>query len=162
MNEDSDKYLSEILDLPEISTKQETKESEIKEIAIPTDVKSIKRQKKDLVRQDFNEARKNMKELISTGFDAIDGMMKVATASDSPRAYEVVSILLKTMTEMNTGLVELHEKANKAEPEITKQIKNTTNNSIFVGSTKDLQNIINQSRSQLKSINHEELTNDET
>jgi hypothetical protein len=162
MNEDSDKYLSEILDLPEISTKQETKEPEIKEIAIPTDVKSIKRQKKDLVRQDFNEARKNMKELISTGFDAIDGMMKVATASDSPRAYEVVSILLKTMTEMNTGLVELHEKANKAEPEITKQIKNTTNNSIFVGSTKDLQNIINQSRSQLKSINHEELTNDET
>jgi hypothetical protein len=74
----------------------------------------------------------------------------------------VVSILLKTITEMNTGLVELHEKANKAEPEITKQIKNTTNNSIFVGSTKDLQNIINQSRSQIKHINHEELLNDET
>ena len=125
-------------------------------------VKSIKREKKDLVRQDFLEARKNMKELISTGFNAIDGMMKVATASDSPRAYEVVSILLKTITEMNTGLVELHEKANKAEPEITKQIKNTTNNSIFVGSTKDLQNIINQSRSQIKHINHEELLNDET
>lgn len=162
MNEESDNYLSEILDLPESPKKQEIKEPEVKDIAIPLDVKSIKRQKKDLVRQDFNEARKNMKELISTGFDAIDGMMKVATASDSPRAYEVVSILLKTMTEMNTGLVELHEKANKAEPEITKQIKNTTNNSIFVGSTKDLQNIINQSRSQLKSINHEELTNDET
>jgi hypothetical protein len=103
-----------------------------------------------------------MKELISTGFDAIDGMMKVAEASDSPRAYEVVSILLKTMTEMNSGLVELHEKANKAEPIANKQIKNTTNNSIFVGSTKDLQNLINQSRSQLKTLNNEELNHDET
>ena len=65
------------------------------------------------------------------------------------------------MTEMNSGLVELHEKANKAEPQSSKNIKNTTNNSIFVGSTKDLQNIINQSRSQLKTLNHEEIKNDE-
>lgn len=151
----SDDKLSEFLDIEPI------KKEEQKEI-IPQEVKSIKRQKKELVSQDFNEARKNMKNLISTGFDAIDGMMKVAEASDSPRAYEVVSILLKTMTEMNTGLIELHEKANKAEPQASKNINNTTNNSIFVGSTKDLQNIINQSRSQLKVVNNEELTNDET
>lgn len=132
------------------------------DVVASSEVKSIKRQKKELVSQDFNEARKNMKNLISTGFDAIDGMMKVAEASDSPRAYEVVSILLKTMTEMNTGLIELHEKANKAEPQASKNINNTTNNSIFVGSTKDLQNLINQSRSQLKVVNNEELTNDET
>jgi hypothetical protein len=155
MNEDK---LSEFLDI-DSEPKQEIIE---KNIVIPQEVKSIKRQKRDLVNQDFSEARKNMKELISTGFDAIDGMMKVAEASDSPRAYEVVSILLKTMTEMNSGLVELHEKANKAEPIANKQIKNTTNNSIFVGSTKDLQNLINQSRSQLKSLNTEELNHDET
>jgi len=155
MNEDK---LSEFLDI-EIEPKQEIIE---KPIVVPQEIKSIKRQKRDLVNQDFSEARKNMKELISTGFDAIDGMMKVAEASDSPRAYEVVSILLKTMTEMNSGLVELHEKANKAEPAVNKQIKNTTNNSIFVGSTKDLQNLINQSRSQLKTLNNEELNHDET
>jgi hypothetical protein len=155
MNEDK---LSEFLDI-EIEPKQEIIE---KTVVVPQEIKSIKRQKRDLVNQDFSEARKNMKELISTGFDAIDGMMKVAEASDSPRAYEVVSILLKTMTEMNSGLVELHEKANKAEPIANKQIKNTTNNSIFVGSTKDLQNLINQSRSQLKTLNNEELNHDET
>ena len=150
----SEDKLSDFLDI------KPTEESVSTEIAVP-EVKSIKRQKKDLVSQDFNEARLNMKDLIQTGFNAIDGMMKVAEASDSPRAYEVVSILLKTMTEMNTGLVELHEKANKAEPQSSKNIKNTTNNSIFVGSTKDLQNIINQSRSQLKTLNHEEIKNDE-
>jgi len=150
----SEDKLSDFLDI------KPTEESVSTEIAVP-EVKSIKRQKKDLVNQDFNEARSNMKDLIQTGFNAIDGMMKVAEASDSPRAYEVVSILLKTMTEMNSGLVELHEKANKAEPQSSKNIKNTTNNSIFVGSTKDLQNIINQSRSQLKTLNHEEIKNDE-
>lgn len=150
----SEDKLSDFLDI------KPTEESVSTEIAVP-EVKSIKRQKKDLVNQDFNEARSNMKDLIQTGFNAIDGMMKVAEASDSPRAYEVVSILLKTMTEMNSGLVELHEKANKAEPQSSKNIKNTTNNSIFVGSTKDLQNLINQSRSQLKTLNHEEIKNDE-
>lgn len=157
MIEDSDKRLSEILDLP-----VEEPSPTLKDIDIIPKIKSIKREKKDLVRQDFQEARKNMKELISTGFDAIDGMMKVATASDSPRAYEVVSILLKTMTEMNSGLVELHEKANKAEPIANKNINNTTNNSIFVGSTKDLQNLINQQRSQLRVLNNDGIKNDET
>ena len=41
-----------------------------------------------------------------------------------------------------------------------KVVKNTTNNSIFVGSTRDLQNLINQSRSQLKAIPTEEVEND--
>lgn len=154
--ENSDKKLTDFLDLPE-TVEQEQKT----DIVIAPEVKSIKRLKKELVSQDFNEARKNMKELISTGFDAIDGMMKVAEASDSPRAYEVVSILLKTMSEMNSGLVELHEKANKAEPHANKQVSNTTNNSIFVGSTKDLQNLINQSRSQLRTFNNDEIKNDE-
>jgi hypothetical protein len=155
MTEDTDKKLSKILDLPEIETIDDKKVTDIVE------PKSIKRQKKDLVRQDFSEARNNMKQLISTGFDAIDEMMKVANASDSPRAYEVVSILLKTMTEMNSEMISLHEKANKAEPQTNKSVNNTTNNSIFVGSTKDLQNLINQSRSQLKYINNEEMKNDE-
>lgn len=150
--------LIDFLELP-----KEEPPTEIKEVISTSEisVKSIKREKKDLVRQDFTEARKNMKDLISTGFEAIDGMMKVATESDSPRAYEVVSILLKTLTEMNSELVQLHEKANKAEPETKKNINNTTNNSIFVGSTKDLQNIINQSRSQLKSLTQNETINDE-
>jgi hypothetical protein len=155
--EPSDKKLTDFLDIPEtVQLEQKT------DIVVAPEIKSIKRLKKELVTQDFNEARKNMKDLISTGFDAIDGMMKVAEASDSPRAYEVVSILLKTMSEMNAGLVELHEKANKAEPHASKQISNTTNNSIFVGSTKDLQNLINESRSQLKVVNNHEIANDET
>jgi hypothetical protein len=86
--------------------------------------------------------------------------MKVAEAGDSPRAYEVASILLKTISEINTDLMDMHKTTADALG-VNKIVKNnTTNNSIFVGSTRDLQNIINQSRSQLKAINSEEIEND--
>lgn len=123
-------------------------------------VKKVKIKRKQQVRQDFDSARKNIKDLIGIGFDAIDGIMKVAEAGDSPRAYEVASILIKTVSELNTDLMGMHKTTAEALG-TNKVVKNTTNNSIFVGSTRDLQNIINQSRSQLKAINqNEELTND--
>lgn len=147
MNKSSDEKISEALDIVfEPETKIQKIENTIKEVQI---------KRKDQIKQDYNSARKNMKDLIGIGFDAIDGIMKVADAGDSPRAYEVASILIKTVSELNTDLMELHKSTSDALSG-TKIVKNTTNNSIFVGSTKDLQNIINQSRSQLKHLNHEE------
>lgn len=122
-------------------------------------IKEVKIKRKDQIRQDYDSARKNMKELISKGFDALDGIMRVAEAGDSPRAYEVASILMKTVSEINTDLMEIHKTTSDALG-TNKVVKNTTNNSIFVGSTRDLQNIINQSRSQLKAIPTEEVEND--
>ena len=49
------------------------------------EAKKIKAEKLDV---DFASARTNMKELINNGMNALDGIMKVAEASDSPRAYE--------------------------------------------------------------------------
>jgi hypothetical protein len=51
---------------------------------------------------------------------------------------------------MNKDLLDLHTKANEADKDKV-SIKNTTNNSIYVGSTTDLQNLLNKSRSQFKS-----------
>jgi hypothetical protein len=114
--------------------------------------KEIKRTREEVLSHDFNDARINIKELISNGMDALDGIMKVASASDSPRAYEVAALLLKTVTDMNKDLITVHEKAENIERE-----KNTVinNNSIYVGSTTDLQNLINQSRSQKKIIEND-------
>lgn len=110
----------------------------------------FKKQKREtLLNADFDTARNNIRDLINTGFDAVDGIMKVATAGDHPRAFEVASLLLKTVSEMNKDLINIHKQTNEAEKEnIT--VTNTTNNSIYVGSTTDLQNILNKSRSQFK------------
>ena len=61
-------------------------------------------------------------------------------------------MMLKTLSEMNKDLIDLHKKANDAEKEKVTNIS-TTNNSIYVGSTTDLQNILNKSRSRNKIDN---------
>jgi hypothetical protein len=149
----AEEKISEILDIAPVV-------QESKEIQQPIGlVKEVKIKRKDQVRQDFDSARKNMKELISRGFESLDGIMKVAEAGDSPRAYEVASILIKTISEVNSELMNMHKTTADALGS-NKVVKNTTNNSIFVGSTRDLQNIINQTRSQLKAIPTEEVEND--
>jgi len=101
--------------------------------------------------KDFDYAKDNIKLLIQNGTDAIEEILKVAKAGDSPRAYEVVSQLLKTVADMNKDLLELHQRAKNVKKE-TVNVKNTTNNSIYVGSTSDLQDLINKDRSRSKAL----------
>ena len=49
----------------------------------------------------------------------------------------------------NKDLIDIHKKTNEAEKQNV-TVTNTTNNSIYVGSTTDLQNLLNKSRSQFK------------
>jgi len=100
---------------------------------------------------DFEYAKDNIKLLIQNGTDAIEEILKVAKAGDSPRAYEVVSQLLKTVADMNKDLLELHQRAKAVKKE-TVNVKNTTNNSIYVGSTSELQDLINKDRSRSKAL----------
>lgn len=100
---------------------------------------------------DFNYVRDNIKGLINSGTDAIDEILKVAKAGDSPRAYEVVSQLLKTVADMNKDLIDLYQKTKAAKKEEIK-VNHTTNNSIYVGSTSELQDLINKDRSRLKAL----------
>jgi len=109
--------------------------------------KHIKRDREEVLANDFNHARDNIKELIETGKQAVDGIMKVAIESDSPRAYEVASLLIKTISELNKDLMVVHEKSENIQKE---KVTNITNNSIYVGSTTDLQNLINKARSNQK------------
>jgi hypothetical protein len=115
-------------------------------------VKEVKVDMED-VDKDFQKARENLKELVNLGFIAIDGVMKVASEGDSPRAYEVVAQMIKAVAETNKDLIELHQrmKTVKEEKYDQKTVNNTTN-AIFLGSTKDLQELINPKRSFAKAL----------
>ena len=108
--------------------------------------------------KDYWLVRKNMKELISTGEEAIEGILKVATEGDSPRAYEVAAQMIKTVAEANKDLLDLHKKMKdiRKEDNITNN-NTTTNNAIYVGSTKDLQELVNQSRSASRRIESDDI-----
>ena len=103
--------------------------------------------------KDYEFVQSNFKELLGSGNVALESALKVATESDSPRAFEVVAILLKTMADLNNNVLDVHKKAKDTTSQ--KVQVNQTNNSVFVGSTKDLQNMLNKDRSTEKIIEAE-------
>ena len=108
--------------------------------------------------KDYEFVQSNLKDLLGNGTIALESALKVATESDSPRAFEVVAILLKTMADLNNNVLDVHKKAKDTTSTNTKVSQ--TNNSVFVGSTKDLQNLLNKDRSTDKVIEAEVVNNE--
>ena len=108
--------------------------------------------------KDYEFVQSNLKDLLGNGNIALESALKVATESDSPRAFEVVAILLKTMADLNNNVLDVHKKAKDTTSSNTKISQ--TNNSVFVGSTKDLQNLLNKDRSTDKIIEAEVVNNE--
>ena len=104
--------------------------------------------------KDYSFVQENLKNLLGNGNKALEAALKVATESDSPRAFEVVAILLKTMADLNNNVLDVHKKAKDTTSSTTTKVTQT-NNSVFVGSTKDLQNLLNKDRSTDKVIDAE-------
>lgn len=100
---------------------------------------------------DYNYVRQNLKELIETTKVATDSILQVASESDQPRAYEVVSELIKTALEANAKLTELQKqmqiirKEKKKTGNTTVNAENVTNNTVMV-STKDLQEMLKSNK----------------
>jgi hypothetical protein len=138
-----DDSLSEILNIQPDEAPSPRKDGQ--PLAVKTDM--------DEAEKDFQKARENLRELISLGFVAVDGALKVATEVEEPRAYEVVAQMIKAVAETNKDLVELHQRMKTIKQE-KYQSKGETNinNALFLGSTKDLQELINPKRSFSKAM----------
>ena len=95
------------------------------------------------VEDDYDYARKNLRDLIDSGMGDLNTVMDIARQSESPRAFEVATNLMKTLTDTNKDLLELAKKKK----ELTQE-KNTQNvtNALLVGSTADLQKLIQGNR----------------
>lgn len=58
---------------------------------------------------DFEFARKKIRDVISKGHEAIDTAIMLANSSDSPRAFEVVGKMLESLVKANETLITLHK-----------------------------------------------------
>jgi len=117
----------------------------------------LAKQKED-ADKDYRSVRGNLYSIIDKGNEAIDGILEVAQEGDSPRAYEVAAQMIKTVAEANKDLMDLHKKMKDIKKEdVVNNHNNTTNNAIYVGSTKDLQDIVNQSRSASRRIGSDDI-----
>lgn len=93
---------------------------------------------------DYEYARNNLKGLIENGKEVMQNIMFVAKESESPRSYEVVGQLIKTLADTNKDLLELAKKSKELKQEKDQKSGDTNiTNALFVGSTTELQKLLN-------------------
>ena len=130
------------LDLVEHNTTCYTEAKVVNSSEILPTVTPIDGEEKDV---DFRYARENMYHIIERGRDAMDELLEIAKAEESPRAFEVFGQLLKNMTDTQEKLMELHRKKqiikNDGERQEVTKTQNVTN-ALFVGSTADLLKLV--------------------
>jgi DNA-binding PadR family transcriptional regulator len=94
------------------------------------------------IKNDYEYSRDTYYELLEKGKESLELMVEVARESEHPRAFEVLSTMMKNMADINDKLMDLNKKNKdinrKDEPQ---QLGNTTNN-LFVGTTTDLQRLL--------------------
>lgn len=91
----------------------------------------------DEVIEDIEHAKQNIVDMIQKGTDSLDDLLSVAKQSQNPRAYEVVSILMKTLLDANKEFVGMSEKKKFAKEDQPSQqpTTNVTNNNLILSTT---------------------------
>lgn len=92
---------------------------------------------------DFEYSRQIYHELLAKGSAALEDMIDVARSTEHPRAFEVLSGMIKNIADVNGSLMDLHKKRkeyNKEDKPL--ELGNQTTNNVFIGSTSDLQRML--------------------
>lgn len=98
----------------------------------------------DSAKQDFEVARANIHNMLENGQEAMVKLAQIADSSQHPRAFEVLAKLMDTMLVANEKLLDLQTKIREIDASDTpmnEQAK-TINNNLFVGSTAELQKVL--------------------
>jgi len=99
----------------------------------------------DDLEDDYDLARRTLREVITKGSSALDDALMLARSSEHPRAYEVTGQIMKTVSDVAKDLLALQKQkqdidrpGKDAVPQIAQQ-----NNILFTGSTEDLLRALN-------------------
>lgn len=98
----------------------------------------------DSAKTDFEMSRSNIHEIIQNGTFAMEKLSQIADSSQHPRAFEVLAKLMETMLQANKDLLEIQKQIREIDAKdapTNEQAKQVTNN-LFVGSTAELQKVI--------------------
>ena len=94
------------------------------------------------IEKDYEYQRNNFYNLVEKGSAAIDGILELAKESEHPRTYEVAGNLIKQVAEVTEKLGDLQEKMRRLK-EVPNTAPKSVTNALFVGSTAELQKMIN-------------------
>jgi hypothetical protein len=167
MNEDTNKKIAQALGLDPIPPKQESPiaAEELKESDGPTKLEILKDKPMEevIIDEDFNEARENLKDILSKTNAAVEKLATVAEESESARHYEVLAQMLRHAGDLNDKLLNL----SKQRKELTKGLPGqqrvvqapvptpqptgqniAIENAVFVGTTADLDALLEKRRQE--------------
>ena len=95
------------------------------------------------VKDYYEYSREKYKGLLDRGEEALMGMLQLASESEHPRAYEVLSGMMKNMADITDKLMDLQKKTKElTKAEEKEKPAALTQNNVFVGSTTDLQRML--------------------
>ena len=92
----------------------------------------------DPVNADADFARENIRELVTQGNQAVNELMLIARDGQHPRAFEVLSGLMKNLADMNKDLLEIQKRKKDLAPKAEAQNNLNIDKAVFVGSTAQL------------------------
>ena len=118
--------LSDIFDVEPIREEEKT-------MLLPVTVEDS-----DPINSDADFARNNIRELVTQGNQAVDELMLIARDGQHPRAFEVLSGLMKNLADMNKDLLEIQKRKKDLVPKAEAQNNLNIDKAVFVGSTAEL------------------------
>lgn len=96
---------------------------------------------------DFELARNNIKELTNIGMQNIKRLSELAIDSQTPRMFEVLSDMIKNINDVNTNLIDIHNKKISSTPaEETSNQTINVNQAVICTSTDALKRIKERKR----------------
>lgn len=102
--------------------------------------------KNDDIESDYKYARENLYNVIERGTDALEELVDLARQSQSPRAFEIVGQMIKTLTDANKDLLEVQKKVKDLKKEEKAKGPNNVTNALFVGNTAELQKLLKDNK----------------
>lgn len=100
------------------------------------------------VNDDYEFSRNTYKSLIDQAEDVLPSLINLAKESESPRVFEVMAGMMKTVADLTDKLMDLQQKkknittpSRNAAPALENSTTSVTNN-LFVGNTADLQKML--------------------
>ena len=100
---------------------------------------AVTSQQKD---DDLGFARENLYDAVIKSQAAVEDMIAIAQQSQHPKAYEVLNSLIKTFADVSTGIADLQLKKQRLQDKQPQEQNGTVNNNLFVGSTAELQKML--------------------
>ena len=92
----------------------------------------------DDIKADYNLSRRTFRDLINKGNDAMESLTDLAKESESPRAYEVLATMMRTVADTTKDLYDLQKKTKELSGQKKDDPTVNVDKAIFVGTTADL------------------------